>query len=342
MLQAMIVRRTRETIELNNRVVIEIHTCNFRAIRGYTIAAAICDEIAFWRSEESSNPDTEILNALRPGLLTIPNSLLLCISSPHARRGALWEAFSKHYGKDGDPVLVWRASTLQMNPTVSEADIQQAYDEDESRARAEYGAEFRSDVETYISRESLAASVIPHRTELPYCRSFEYRAFTDPSGGQADSMTLGISHQEGEKAVLDLVREVKAPFSPDIVVRQFVLLLQAYRIREVTGDRYAGQWPRERFRNFGIEYKTSELVKSEIYRLLLPEVNSGKIEMLDNPRLINQFLQLERHTAAGGKESIDHPPGCHDDLANSAAGALLLCSSGFGGPTGGSRKLRGF
>lgn len=110
-LKSMIVRQTRESIELKNRIVIEIHVSNFRSVRGYTIVTAICDEIAFWRSDESANPDEEILNGIRPGLVTIPGSLLLCISSPHARRGALWEAYSRYFRKDESGILVWRGAT---------------------------------------------------------------------------------------------------------------------------------------------------------------------------------------------------------------------------------------
>src|SRR4030095_13691127 len=66
MLKAMITRQTAESIELSNRVVIEIHSASFRAVRGYSLAATVCDEIAFWRSEESANPDAEIINGLRP------------------------------------------------------------------------------------------------------------------------------------------------------------------------------------------------------------------------------------------------------------------------------------
>jgi phage terminase large subunit-like protein len=86
MLAAMVAHRTAESVEMSNRVVIEIHTASFRAIRGYTIIAAICDELAFWRSEDSANPDTEIISALRPGMATVPGSLLLCISSAYRRR----------------------------------------------------------------------------------------------------------------------------------------------------------------------------------------------------------------------------------------------------------------
>jgi hypothetical protein len=43
--------------------------------------------------------------------------------------------------------------------------------------------------------------------------------------------------------------------------------------------------------------------------------------------MIAQFLGLERRTARGGKDSIDHAPQSHDDLANVAAGALVTAAS---------------
>jgi hypothetical protein len=65
------------------------------AVRGRTVAAALLDEVAFWRSEESANPDAEVLAALRPSMLTIPNSPLLAISTPYSRRGVVWQAGSR-------------------------------------------------------------------------------------------------------------------------------------------------------------------------------------------------------------------------------------------------------
>jgi len=54
--------------------------------------------------------------------------------------------------------------------------------------------------------------------------------------------------------------------------------------------------------------------------------------LLDVPRLASQLCGLERRTARGGKDSIDHGPGAHDDLANAAAGALLLAAARQGLP----------
>ena len=39
---------------------------------------------------------------------------------------------------------------------------------------------------------------------------------------------------------------------------------------------------------------------------------------------MTQLTSLERRTARGGRDSIDHAPGAHDDIANAVAGALVL------------------
>ena len=134
-------------------------------------------------------------------------------------------------------------------------------------------------------------------------------------------MTLAIGHNQDETVVVDCVREVTPPFSPESVVTEFVTLLKQYRVHTVVGDRYGGEWPREQFRKLGCEYKLSDKAKSELYNTLLPALNSGQVELLDHPRLLQQLLSLERRTSRAGRDSIDHPPGRgkhnHDDVINS-------------------------
>ena len=327
LLAPMIVRETAETIDLNNRVTIEVHTASFRTVRGYTIVAALLDEVAFWRSDESANPDREVLNALRPAMATVPGAMLLCASSPYAPRGALFQAYRDHYGKDGDPILVWQADTRAMNPSVPQRVIDEAMGRDAASASAEYGAVFRADVETFVSQQVLESLIIPSCFERPPLSDTRYVAFTDPSGGSRDSMTLAVAHWANGVAVVDALRERRPPFSPDGVVSEFVDLLKSYRIGAVYGDRYGGEWPRERFRQHGIEYYVSDRPKSDLYRDLLPGINSGTIELLDNSRLLSQLAGLERRTARSGRDSIDHPAGGFDDLANAAAGAIQLAAS---------------
>jgi hypothetical protein len=72
-----------------------------------------------------------------------------------------------------------------------------------------------------------------------------------------------------------------------------------------------------------LRYDLADKPKSDLYRDLLPLVNSGQVELLDYPKLVTQLCSLERRTARGGRDSIDHPPHAHDDIVNAAAGALL-------------------
>lgn len=332
MLADLVEESTADAITLRNRVTIEIATASFRVTRGYTFLAVLADEVAFWRSEETSaNPAEEILAAIRPGLATIPGAVLLLASSPYAKRGPLYQASRDHYGRDDADVLVWRGTTKEMNPLIPQRVIDAAYEADPQSAAAEYGALFRNDISGFVPREVVDSVTPPDRRELLPMAGTSYTAFVDPSGGSSDSMTLAIAHREGECGVLDAIREVKPPFSPEAVVAEFCDLLRQYRCTEVTGDRYAGEWPPEQFRKQNVTYKPADRPKSDIYRDLLPLLNSGKVELLDLPRLTAQLCGLERRTARGGRDSIDHAPLAHDDIANAAAGALVLVAGRLGG-----------
>jgi hypothetical protein len=323
LLGRMVESRLKESIVLNNRITIAVHTSNYKSTRGYTVVGCIADELAFWPSDDSASPDSETLNAIRPAMATIPNALLLGLSSPYARRGVLWEAHRDYFGKPGAPVLVWKAATRDMNPGVSRLLIAAAYVKDPASARAEYGAEFRDDTAGFVTEEIVNALIIPGRFELPPVEGVTYSAFCDPSGGQSDSMTLAIVHRDKDRAVLDLIREVRAPFSPESVVTEFCGDLKRYQVSVIKGDRYAGEWPAEQFQKRNIVYKPSELSRSELYLELLPALMSGQCELLDNERLRSQLVGLERRTARGGRDSVDHSPGAHDDIANAVAGALV-------------------
>ena len=252
-------------------------------------------------------------------------------SSPYAKMGVLWETFKRHYGPDGSPsVLVAKGGTRDFNATIPQSEIDRELERDRARNTAELLAEFRNDLESYVSYE-VVQSCIGSYFEMAPARSVSYYAFTDPSGGSDDSFTLAISHRDGERVVIDSIREVRPPFSPEQVIIDFVSVIKSFRLHSVSGDRFGGEFPREQFNKRGIRYVPSERNKSEIYRDFLPLLNSGNVTLPRNDRLIRQFCSLERTTGRGsGRDSIDHPPGQHDDVANCVAGAAVLCAAGGG------------
>ena len=228
-----------------------------------------------------------------------------------------------------------------MNPTISRAVIEAAYERDPAAASAEYGAQFRTDVQSFLPAEAIEACVVSGRRELPPVDGLSYYGFVDPSGGASDAFTIAVAHLDKDRAVLDLVREVRPPFSPEATVREFAETLRRYRVFSVTGDRYGGEWPREQFSKLGIEYRVAEKTRSELYLEMLPAIMSGQMELLDNARLVAQLGSLERRTARGGRDSIEHSPGTHDDVANAGAGALVEALRARGGVFGVLAYLKG-
>jgi hypothetical protein len=108
-----------------------------------------------------------------------------------------------------------------------------------------------------------------------------------------------------------IVREVRPFFSPSAVIGDLAILLKSYRIRQISGDHFAGEFPRELFRQHGISYEVCKSPKSDLYRDLLPLLNSGRIVLLRNDRLVAQVVGLERRVTRAGKDSIDHAPNGH-------------------------------
>ncbi len=327
-LAALLARETQEAIWLTNGLCIEIHTCSWKTVRGYTCIGAAVDEIAFWDSEDAANPDHEVLVALKAAMASVPEAMLIALTSVYARRGEVWRVFDRYFGKDdAADVLVVNGPTRTFNPTISPRIIEAARADDPTAAETEYDAEFRRDLEAFVSREVVEACVERGRYELPPVSGLRYAAFVDPSGGSADSFTLAIAHRHERHFVLDTLRETRPPFSPEAVVADYAAVLKAYGVTRVTGDRYAGEWPREQFRKVGVEYDLADRPKSDLYRDLLPLLNSTRVELLDDAGLLGQLLHLERRVGRGGRDSIDHAPRQHDDLANAAAGAVLAALS---------------
>ena len=232
------------------------------------MVAALLDEISIWPcDEQSAEPDVEVINSIRPGMATIPESVLLVASSPHAQRGALWDAHRQFYGHDDPDVLVWQATTRDMNQTVPQAWIDQQLARDPARVAADYLAQFRSDLEGFISRDAVMACVVPGLRERPPDKRVRHHAFVDPSGGSTDSFTLCIGHNDIARrtVILDCIREIKPPFSPENVVQEFSALMKSYNVLSCHGDHFAKEWPVESFRRHGIRYTQDAQPKSDLY-----------------------------------------------------------------------------
>lgn len=317
-LSRLVVNKTRTSLLLANRVLVQVTTSNFRAVRSFTAALVIADESAFWQTEDgAANPDQEVLKALRPTLATL-RGRMLCVTTPFARRGAAWEAYSRYFAQDeSESVLVLNGPTLKTNPTIDAKEIAQDEAEDPEHAAAEWHGQWRTDKEGYVRMEVLDAVTAQGVTERPPQPNVRYKAAVDVAGGSGkDSYTLSIGHVEGERWIQDVLREWKPPFSPGEVTAEACGICSVYGVRECMGDRYGGGFPPEEFARFGIKYLMAPRDASAYYIDALALLNTRRALLLDDVRLRRQFLGLRREHGGAGQTKVRHRDGQHDDLSN--------------------------
>jgi hypothetical protein len=317
---------TTDTISLKNRIDIQVRPASFRTIRGITAIGVIGEECSMWQSDDSRNPDREILAAARPCLATTGGTLF-AIGSPHARKGETFSTYNKHFGANGNPaILVANGPTTLFNPTIKQSVIDRAYEGDPAVAASEWGGQFRNDLESYVNPEIVDACTARGVHRLDFFKGVSYIAHVDPSGGSQDSFTCAIGHVEGDVGVLDVLLEKRPPFISGIddVVLEFCSVLREYGLHECVGDRYAAGFTVEAFRKHGVEYRHSDMTTSDYFSGFLPILNSRRARLLDHKRLAAQLCSLERRPSRiGAKDSISHPFGGHDDCAAAVAGLMV-------------------
>lgn len=332
MLRKQVKHEFKESIELRNGITIAIKTASWRSTRGFSALACVLEECNFFRYElESAIRDKEIYRAVMPMLSTFKDSLCISISSPASPQGLMYEKFQKNWAKPGR-VLCWRSPTLLLNPKFDKDEIEQAYKDDPEGARSEYGAEWRTGVSSLFDPEKIQEVIDVGISVRPHVPDFEYQAFLDMSAGKSDSSALGIAHYDSEKeqAVLDVLLERRPPFRPREVAQEFSTAMENYGITSALADRFGGLWITEAFEEFGIRVEPAKMSKSDYYLNFLPIVNNGSCRLLDQERLINQLINLERRSRSGAtRDAVDVFAG-HDDLANVAAGACVLAAQGEG------------
>ncbi len=321
-------------IEFKTGTEILIKPADKRRVRGRTIVAVVADEVAHWFSEEHhANPDKEVLRALRPGMLGVPGAMLIAISSPYRRQGELYETDQRVWGRNNEPTLFWRAATWEMRYPMFYTELCAELDRDLSFFKSEYGAEYRVDLEDYLTREQLDAVTVD-RTEIPFQVGMRCHAFIDTSGGEGqDSQALCITVELGDQrgAVARLI-EWRPPFDSAASARQVAELCREYKIAKVCGDKFGGAMFSSMLKTHGIGYDPETRTATELYRGFASVVTGKKVELLGAgataQRALAQLMRLERRH---GGEKITHPDREHDDVANAIAGAALLACrpSGF-------------
>lgn len=314
----------KDEILFKNGTGIAVFTANSISVRSRTILGAILEESAFFPRDESAHPDVEVYASIVPATATIPNSLILGISSPYSRDGLLFSMWSEFYGVNSDEVLVVQSATRDLNPLISQEWIDSEMLRDPERNKAELMGLWRDDVSQFFDGELLNQSIDVNRGNLPPKEGVQYVSFVDGASGSssrnADSFTCAVGHKEDNKCVIDGVWEWRPPFSPASVIKEISDILKSYRTHKTVGDKWAVGALSDLFKMEGIVYVDSKLTASDLYQESAVFFHNGSVRLPDNKRLLQQLRSLERHTRKSGKDQVTHPPGGHDDISNVACG----------------------
>lgn len=312
-----------DEIRLEGNIVIAVHPANFQTIRGRTLLACVFDESAYWKSENSNQPDYEIYRSVTPSLMAT-NGLLVIISSPYREIGLLHSKYEESFGQNDPDCLVIQGGTQLFNPLINAKVIERARKRDPISAAAEWDANFREGGDQFLPDECIDAAINKNRkVALEPQDKVKYMAFADASAGRGDAFTLCIGHQHENKFVCDVIKGRMGRFNPETVVAEYSELLKSYRINQVLGDAFSGGWVADAFAKNGIQYRKSKLNRSQLYLEALASFTKGVVDIPDHKQLVKELRLLQRKARATG-DHVDHPKNAHDDFANALCGCIYL------------------
>jgi hypothetical protein len=114
-----------------------------------------------------------------------------------------------------------------------------------------------------------------------------------------------------------------------VVAKQVAEFIGQFKLSSAIADSYAAEFAVTAYRDAGVTLRASDISRSDAYLELLPLMTSGRVELPDDPVLRTELLGLERRTGRSGRDSVDHRPGAHDDLANATALAAVTAARRF-------------
>lgn len=334
------------SLRLKNGVEVRCFPCTLKSMRGYSVCAAVLDELAFWRLEGSADSDIEIQTSIRRGMSGFqPHAKLVKISTPYMRSGVLYEDDRRAYGRPDPDLLVWRATSGMMNPVVFTPEAlerERRAMNDPGRFAREFEAEYADDVSAFLAQH-LIDGAVRGRGPQGWRDGVVYIVVVDPAAGGDDWFTVTVVHLEGDVVVQDFVEgwSTKGAGTIDLegITGKCAEVAKRYRAKKVYGDRLARAWVAQAFRRHEIQYEADEHVrvgKSE-WRYLDKSAGylesealwtQGRIEILADERQLRQLAQLEKRPGVGGRYVVDHPKGpkYHDDFANVLCLAAAIAS----------------
>jgi len=306
--------------DLKNDITVGVWPCSFRSTRGPSGICAVCDEVAFWRDDDTgANPAAEVISALRPSMATFPHAKLIQITSPYAKAGMVWDVFRKR--DEHHEVLCWLQPSWELNPIIPTEFLKAEYRRDSDHFMREYGAEFYESASNFLPPEAVDACVAKNViSNLPVHGRF-YSAALDV-GFTSDAFGFCLSHvTEQGKVVEDYIESWRGsrakPVQFEPVLDAIAGVMRRYGCSTIGGDRVCSEPVKQYLAKKGIRFEQQTTLGTRaqtIYSGFRALVVGGRIELLDHPAGNLQLKRLELIVSSGGNQRVEASQG-HDDIA---------------------------
>jgi len=308
------------TLELSNGVDITVAAANSKHVRGANIIAAVFEEGAFFQNSDTGTYNLEeIVNAVRPGMLTVPDSKLIIVSSPWIQSGYSWELYRD---RDKHPdVLVWRAPSWVMNPTLDQGELDRERQRNEAYWRREYAAEWVVTASSpLLPADAVEAAVgLPGVAEFPWKSGYAFCVGLDPSS-RGDDFGLAVAHAENNKIIVDYVKAWRAPgrgryIDYNVVLPHIIATMTRYRAPKCWSDQVASAAISAALTKEGFQFEQTTTFGTkarEKFHLLRQKLVSGDLILPDDPELIHQLKALEEILADAGRSTVEARTGKDD------------------------------
>lgn len=316
-----------ESVEFKTGVTVAVMTADAVNVSGPTVVTAIRDEWAKWPGDDSTMPDREIENSLRPALAPVegaPRRRLIGITSSYIQEGLAFETDRDRFGREGSPVLVVRGSTERFNPNISKTWLatQKALVGDAIFAREYLGVWQPAIVEGYFPGSLVTACVDPGRTSSPPVEGISYYAAID-AAFRGDLFALAIVHREqrvdaAPLTVVDGVWTWRGTKGEPLPVEETVAECAAI-IRQYDATSYADQFAldplKEAFLRHDIwlfEEPWTASTKPARFSSIRAAMTNGYIRLPDDSALVREFCNIRARSLRSGGEQIEARSGTDD------------------------------
>lgn len=304
---------------------VKVFAATTSAVVAFTCIGFLCDEVAMWRDKDSgANPARQIIEALRPTMITMPNAKGWFVS-------AVWDAENLHAemvdAGSSAAQLVFRGTTTQGNPTLTDADILRLEPDEQTRLRAYYNVRLAQGETAFFPGLFIDRARLNRITG-----SSDKTAAGLDLAFRKNSSALSVASKFGEAIRLDVVEERipgSKPLKPSETMRDLVGLAQAHGAEGVASDQHYQDSLKEVLENFDIPFESfpsdSDGISQAYVRLrvLLSE------ELVDLSRAPDRFIKQLKNTKQkpgdGATLKIIHPVG--NDGSHGDCVASFVCAT---------------